>query len=166
MVPTSERIPLIARTHDDLQHAGARRTLRAFQNTFTWEGMSADVKRYVLARLICILSRAHKNLAHGQYRALVASGPGEKIGIDFYSMMTSCNGMSIIMATIDLFSRWWRLFALPNRQAAVVTRCLLDEWIHVRGVPQVIYSDSDHVQGIAGGSEREAFFLGQTGFII
>ncbi len=51
--------------------------------------------------------------------------------------------MSIIIAIIDLFSRWWRLFALSTRQAAVVTRCFLDEWIHVRGVPQVMYSDSD-----------------------
>ena len=57
--------------------------------------------------------------------------------------MKSADGMCIIMLIIDLFSAWRRLFALPNRQANTVVRCLLDEWIYVRGCPQTIVSDAD-----------------------
>ena len=67
LVPQSEREPLMRRTHEDLQHAGQRRTLRALQSTYTWENMPADVKRFVSNCLICSLSRANLNLAHGQY---------------------------------------------------------------------------------------------------
>ena len=35
LVPQSEREPLMRRTHEDLQHAGQRRTLRALQATYT-----------------------------------------------------------------------------------------------------------------------------------
>jgi hypothetical protein len=47
------------------------------------------------------------------------------------------------MLIMDLFTAWRRLFALPNRQATTILRVLLDEWIHVRGCPQFIYSDAD-----------------------
>ena len=143
LVPKSERADLMERVHEELQHAGHRRMLQALRMTYIWEGMSADVLRFVRDCILCSLSKFKLNMAHGQYRAVEYSGPGDAVGLDFYSVAMSEDGFCVIMLMIDLFSRWRRYVVLRSRRAVEVVEGILNEWVYVRGCPPVWVSDSD-----------------------
>ena len=142
IVPEAERSPLMAKVHASTGHAAAKRTLLVLRQSFYWEGMSSDVQRFV-AQCECVASKAKRTLAHGVWRAVTYDGPGDALGIDFYGVARSDGGFTIVVALVDLFSRWRKFVPLLNRQASEVVRAILDEWVYQRGCPTVLVSDAD-----------------------
>ena len=141
LVPESERLPLIRTAHESTGHAAEKRTLIMLRQTYFWDGMAADVKRFI-SRCECVASKAKIKLAHGVWRAVTYNGPGDALGLDFYAVAKSEGGFTVVVAMVDLFSRWRKFVALLNRQAAEAVRAIL-EWIYQRGCPAVLVSDAD-----------------------
>ena len=87
------------------------------------------------ASATCKLTKVRERTAHGQYTSVQYSGPGVAVGIEFYSMMLSDDGMRAILTLCDLFSSWTVFCAVPDTTAVTAANCLLRNWIYVRGCP-------------------------------
>ncbi len=67
--------------------------------------------------VICKLTKIRERTAHG--------GPGIALGVDFYSMMASEDGMRAIVTMCDLFSCWTVFCAVSDTTATTAASCLL-----------------------------------------
>ena len=67
VVPTSERRPLVATTHEQLVHAGAARTFKVLSNTYIWPTMRKNVTDWVTICTECTAAKAKLSAAHRQY---------------------------------------------------------------------------------------------------
>ena len=86
------RKALIEREHAAAQHQGWKKVLQALERTYTWAGMSAQVKRVLQACNNCALIQGRRNLAHGQFSSVQFTGPRLAYAIDFYEVAKSAAG--------------------------------------------------------------------------
>ena len=75
------------------------------QNTYAWKSLAKDVKDIIAACATCKLTKICERTAHGQYTSVQYSGPGIALGMDFYSMMASEDGMRAIRNNVQ-FARY------------------------------------------------------------
>ena len=72
--------------------------------------------------------------------SIPVGGPFDMIGMDFVELDVSKNGNRYALVFQDYLSKWPEVYALSNRRAETVAKCLQDlVWRH--GVPNKIIHD-------------------------
>ena len=72
----------------------------------------------------------------GQLQPIVAGAPFERMSIDLTEPHYRTARSSVyILTCIDVFTKWTEAFPLPNKEAAVLTRVLVEQVFCRFGVP-------------------------------
>ena len=141
LVPLGRRKALIEREHAASQHSGWKKVYQALSRSYTWAGMSAQVKRVVQACNACAINNGRRNLAHGQFSSVQAAGPRTAYAIDFYEVAMSAAGFCWILTIIDLCSHAVIFVPCKSREATEVVRALLRHVVNRKGIFLVLMCD-------------------------
>ena len=108
---------------------------------YWWPYMRSTTKEFLKNFATCLLTKAQKAMAHGHWRARVATQPRTSWGFDFKGMSESSSGMNQLCVCIDLSTHFLILWAQPDRTAATTQQQLLDRLFNVHGRPLKFLSD-------------------------
>ena len=141
IVPPMRRNALIRMAHEAQQHRSWKKILADLAGSYTWKGMSGQVKRVVQSCHSCAIVKSRRNLAHGQFASVQVGGPRSTFAIDFYEVAESADGHKYVLTVIDLFTNEVTFIATKTRTAEEVVAKLLERIVFVMGVPTCMMSD-------------------------
>jgi transposase InsO family protein len=132
--------------HEEAGHQGADRTLDLLAERFWWPGMSAQVTEKVrnCARCIRFKSKCEK----APLKPVWATFPLDLIHVDHLAVELSTGRgtegkvpVQQLLVVTDHFTRYARVFPVPNLSAKATARVLTREYFLVHGVPARLMSD-------------------------
>ena len=127
LVPVSMRIEIFKRIHGyDMGHFGYDKIYPLFSERFFWPGMSTDIKTWLNCCEICQKTKPGKG--KGRYGLVqeIAGAPMERCGIDLSGPWPTSRAKNVYLCVIqDYFSKWIEIFAIPDKTAVSVAKCLV-----------------------------------------
>ena len=107
---------------------------------FYWKGLKSDVYKICSSCVVCASVRGQGNRGIPPLVSIPVGGPFDCIGMDFVELDVSQDGNRYALVIQDYLTKWPEVYALSNRKAETVAKCLLDVvWKH--GVPNKIIHD-------------------------
>ena len=145
-----ERLPTdvyqnISQVHNsDVGHFGVERTLEKLrQIKKQWKWMRRHVRRFIDRCVVCQKLSFVKHVVNTAPFTLADYDPFNRICIDTIGPLPTDNDTNneYILVIIDAFSRFVRLYSIPDTSAQSALKGLLD-WIGLFGIPSEIVSDN------------------------
>ena len=135
-----DEIMAFAHGHTTSGHLGRTRTTLRLKCHFIWPGMYKDVRNYCDACVLC--QRRHCPIPKKQAPLVteVMSRPFERIALDITEMPNSAKGNKYALVAMDYFSKYVRVYPMPDQKTETVLEALLD-WVHDFGVPERLHTD-------------------------
>ena len=123
-------------------HLGVNKTLTKARQRFYWPGLRDDVEQWCRQCKDCAETKSPTPSARAPLSPSVVGYPMERIALDLFGPLpVTERGNKYILVISDYFTRWVEAYPLPNQEAPVVAKLLVNEWICRFGVPEVIHSD-------------------------
>lgn len=144
VIPEEMKKEILYSNHDDplSGHMGFARTYDKVNLRYYWQGMKADVQRYVRSCPDCQVRKGPNQRPGGFLQAIRPGRPFEKIGVDLLGpFRRSRRGKTMIIVATDYSTRWVETKALANGTAEQVARFLLEQVVCRHGSPKTILSD-------------------------
>ncbi|RXN14934.1 gag-pol fusion [Labeo rohita] len=117
-------------------HCGTEKTKLAISSRFYWPGMGVDIDKWVLQCADCQFSRLSRSPSTSQYVY-----PLELLGMDLVGKVTRTKkGNEYICVLVDYYTKWAEAYAIPNKSATVVSRCIIN-FFYRFGAPKRILTD-------------------------
>ena len=142
VVPSHLRQKLLDE-HHDLSFAGhfaAKKMIQRIKQFYYWQGLRSDVHKKCSSCVTCASVRGQANRGKPPLVSIPVGGPFDMIGMDFVELDVSRSGNRYALVFQDYLSKWPEVYALSNRRAETVAKCLQDlVWRH--GVPNQIVHD-------------------------
>jgi hypothetical protein len=145
-----ERLPAdvyqnIYQVHNsDVGHFGVERTLEKLKSIKKrWKGMRRHVKRFINRCEVCQKLSFVRPLINTAPFTLADYDPFNRICVDTIGPLPTDNDTNdkYILVVIDAFSRFVRLYPIPDTSAQSALKGLLD-WIGLFGIPSEVVSDN------------------------
>lgn len=136
----------IAKAHNAfIGHGGVDRTIsKLTESGEYWSSMRKDVTKYIRQCPCCQKMSTLKIPIHTTPFTLASYYPMDRLAVDTIGPIDipgSIDENKYILVIIDAFSRFTRLYAIPDTKAINAANCLLD-WIGTFGIPSGIVSDN------------------------
>ena len=145
VVPVKLRCQILSEYHDSLVgggHQGFDRTYYAIKSKYYWNGMYADVDKYVRQ---CRECQHAKRMYHGQpvpLHPLPVAAVFQRWHMDFLGPLKKAeDGEQYILLIVDSFSRWCEAFAVKDQKATTVAKVLYEQIFTRYGAPRELISD-------------------------
>ena len=142
LVPLSLRPAVISACHADAGHLGAVETLRRTKSSFSWQGISNDVRKYVQACSACQARKTpdpHRQLPTG---TLATEFPGDIVAVDILGgLPPSPEGYNYLLVMIDHFSKYATAAPLKTKTCEEVTTVFNKTWLQHFGQPSRVLTD-------------------------
>ena len=122
-------------------HLGRDRTIKAIKRRVYWPGMSSDIKSWCRECDICARAKTGPDLGNPLHQSVVGARL-DRIGIDILGPLPrTSNGNEYIIVLCDYFSKWIKVYAVPNHTALTVADKKVNEIFCRFGVPKQIHSE-------------------------
>ena len=144
VVPKSLRNEVCRLAHCGITggHLGEDRTREQLRRRCYFPGWSRFLKSFLLACANCAQYHRGKPPRQGELQPFSVGDPGELISIDVTGPHTKTKrGNVYILTCQDYFSKWVECFALPNQEAELVARVLVEQVFCRYGFPAKLLSD-------------------------
>ena len=123
-------------------HLGMRRTRERVIQNFYWFEVRSDCDLYVTACDICQSIKRPTKTPKACLGEMPVGGPLDRLLIDILGPLPlSKKGNRYIMVSIDQFTKWVEILALPDQKAHTCADALLNEVIARYGCPLTIHTD-------------------------
>lgn len=141
-VPKTIRAEIIRLAHDDKSsgHMGRRRTIARVKARFVWPGMNEDVRSYCASCTQCQRRCRPAPSRRAPLVTEVTSRPFERVAMDITEMPLSSKGNKYALVIMDYFSKYVRIYPMPNQKTETVMDAFLD-WVQELGVPERLHTD-------------------------
>ena len=159
VVPEQLRNKVVSENHDApfSGHFSAKKMLQRLKQYFYWPGMSSMVFKKCESCLTCATTQGQERRQNPVLHSIPVGEPFACIGIDFKEMDESYDKNRFALVFQDYLSKWPEVYAVADRTALTVAKCLAD-LIYRHGVPSTIIHDR--------ASEFLADVLQDTAFIL
>ena len=143
LVPNPEEHKKLLYEVHAFDHYGHHAMIHKFyEYGIKWNNMQKDCSEYVKARITCQRVNIAKKGYH-PLRAIHATLPGEHLAIDLAVGLEPSNRNDVhILIIVDVCTRFVFLYALKDKTAADVVRCLFDLFCII-GLPNIVQSDNE-----------------------
>ena len=119
------------------------KTCYQVQQRSFWPGWRMDTIRFCRRCPQCCTYHRGQLPRSGALQPIVAGAPFERMSIDLTGPhCRTARGSVYILTCIDVFTKWTEAFPLPNKEAAVVARVLVEQVFCRFGVPIALLSDN------------------------
>ena len=129
--------------HYELSFAGhftVKKMSQRISQYFYWNGLRSDVYRKCTSCVSCASVQGQGARGKPPLMTIPVGGPFDCIGMDFVELDVSRQGNRYALVFQDYLSKWPEVYALADKKATTVTKCLMDlVWKH--GVPNNIIHD-------------------------
>ena len=129
--------------HHDLPFAGhfaSKKMSQRISQYFYWTGLRGDVYNKCSSCVLCASVQGQGDRGRPPLVNIPVGGPFDCIGMDFVELDLSRQGNRYALVFQDYLSKWPEVYALTDRKATTVAKCLTDlVWKH--GVPNKIIHD-------------------------
>ena len=71
---------------------------------------------------------------------LLAGYVGEKLYVDLVSMLDTIRGNRYLLSAEDSFSRYCQVYPIPNKEAHILAKVLMDKHFNIYGLPDQLHS--------------------------
>ena len=159
VVPEQLRNKVVSENHDApfSGHFSAKKMLQRLKQYFYWPGMSSMVFKKCESCLTCATTQGQERRQNPELHSIPVGEPFACIGMDFKEMDESYDRNRFALVFQDYLSKWPEVYAVADRTASTVAKCLAD-LIYRHGVPSTIIHDR--------ASEFLADVLQDTAFIL
>ena len=107
---------------------------------YYWKGMKAAVHKKCTSCVTCTSVSGQGHRSKPPLKNITVGGAFECLGMDFKEMDLSHSGNRYALVFQDYLSKWPEVYAVPDRKAETVAKCLVDViWKH--GTPARIIRD-------------------------
>ena len=119
-------------------HRGYNVTMAWLTQTFTWPGMTVDVRAFLASCLSCVKTKGGKTVPRTLLHTVRATAPNTAIHFDFMYVkepsIAAKHSFKYVLVVMDCFSRYTELVPAEAADSNVVVETLL-AWFHRFGVP-------------------------------
>lgn len=140
VIPEKYKPHILAAKH--LPHFGHLKTYDSIREKYFWEGLYSDTKNYVDSCKHCMSYKSpNKFPPVPLQRNYMPSRPNEFVSCDYIGKLPRTQkGNSYILTFIDHFTKFVKLYSVPDQTAKTTAEKFLD-FACTFGFPQYLYSD-------------------------
>ena len=121
-------------------HFAAKKMSQRIREYFYWHGLTSDVYKKCSSCVSCASVQGQGDRGRSPLVSIPVTGPFDYIGMDFVELDMSRQGNRYALVFQDYLSKYPEVYALADRRATTVAKCLMDlVWKH--GVPNKIIHD-------------------------
>lgn len=145
LAPRILREDIMKNSHGGMSggHMGIAKTCDQVQRRAFWLGWRADVVRFCRRCVECCTYHRGQLPRNAQLQPIVCGAPFERMSIDLTGPhCRTPRGSVYILTCVDVFTKWTEAFPLPNKEAAVVARVLVEQVFCRFGTPIALLSDN------------------------
>ena len=109
MIPHSLREYVLKQYHDHeyAAHMSRDKMINIFKKWFYWNGMIADIKKWIRACVKCNQQKYHQPRNHGKLISIQTKAPFDMVSADICGpIKTTTNGNKYILVIMDMFTNW------------------------------------------------------------
>ena len=137
-----ENVHAWSHEHPSAGHFGIKATLQRSSERFYFPGMKKDSETRVKACPECLAKIRRAKIRDATHQPRRTGYVGELLFVDLVGPMPVTQDQKKYILTIeDAYSRYVMAVPIPNKQAATVTKHLMERYISVFGTPTAIHSD-------------------------
>jgi hypothetical protein len=128
-------------------HSGFLKTYHRVKKDFFWDGLKADVQRFVAECLVCQQNKVETIKTPSLLQPLsIPSQRWEEVSMDFITGLPKSEGKSIIMVIVDRLTKYAHFCALSHPfKASTVATAFMETVQKLHGSPKIIVSDRDPI---------------------
>ena len=144
LAPKTMRSEILQQCHAGVTggHLGIKRTCDQVQRRAYWPKWRKDTVKFCKTCQNCNTYYRGKLPRAGALQPVLASAPFERLCIDLSGPhVRTPRGSVYILACIDVFTKWVEAFPIPNKEASVVARVLVEQVFCRYGTPLSLLSD-------------------------
>ena len=145
ILPLEFRAQAMELLHDQQGHQAVEHTLQLVCERFYWSTLLQDITRWVKNCKWCQTAKGPYVDPDPAQGSIVANNPMDLLCIDFMKVDPSKDGKENVLVMTDAFSKFSVAIVMPNQQAKIVAKALVDKWFYVYGIPTRIHSDQGKV---------------------
>ena len=139
VIPQQLRDKVVSENHDAI-FSGQFSAKKMLKQYFYWPGMSSMVFKKCESCLTCATTQGQERRQNPELHSIPVGEPFACIGMDFKEMDESCDKNRFALVFQDYLSKWPEVYAVADRTAQTVAKCLADV-IYRHGVPSTIIHD-------------------------
>ena len=143
------RLDILAESHDAKMagHPGEKRTFARVSSSFFWQGMRADIHRYVAACAVCQATKYITDRPSGLIQPLpIPDKVWAAASMDFIVGLPPSYGYTAIMVVVDRLSKYAHFGALPTGfDALKVAKLFVRTVVKLHGFPEKLLTDRDTI---------------------
>eukprot|EP00116_Pleurobrachia_bachei_P001453 sb/3461715/ len=143
-VPRGGREELLKVHHDtdSAGHLGPKKTLLRIREKYFFEGMTKQVKIYCATCPECFKHNdVYKKKPAAPLKPITSVRPGQYLCIDLIGPIRGDNRYKWVLTMCDKFTRLLQAKPLLNAKAETVCKSLVEDWMNIYGVPEMVLSD-------------------------
>lgn len=144
VVPQEMRRQVLHHCHDTppAGHMGVARTTERVKQSFFWVGIKKDVRQYCRECDCCTARKLPNGAPKVPMKSYITGTPMTRVAVDVLGPLTETErGNRYILVLGDYFSKWTVAVPLPNQEAKMVAKAMVEEWICQWGAPRFVHSD-------------------------
>lgn len=129
-------------SHPHAGHFGINATLQRLQTRFYYPSMKHDSETRVRACADCLAKIQKAKIRDATHHPRRNGYPGEQLFVDLVGPMpVTRNGEKYILTIEDSFTRYAMAVPIPNKEAATITKHLMERYVSIFGTPSAIHFD-------------------------
>jgi hypothetical protein len=144
-VPEGLREELIREAHSSWVggHGGIFKTSERLRQQFWWPTMDKDIQKFINKCEPCQRTTDKGTLPPLPLQPLPeTTRPNQRVHIDLFGpLKSSSNKNHYVLVITDAFTKLAKVVPIADKGAKTVTQAMLDRYIYIFGVPQLILSD-------------------------
>ena len=142
LVPEPLRKRIIAAAHLDSAHSGVAEVISRIAESFSWRGLTADVRRQLKSCVKCLRLRAPPANVAVPTGTLDAEFPGDIVATDILAgLPVNTEGNMYILVVIDHFTRFATAIPMASKTSAAAAQAFETGWIQPFFPPARLLSD-------------------------
>ena len=106
-----------------------------------WPSMNADFKKHCKACIPCQKFADPVPRYRAPLRPIKATRPFQIVSMDITELPVSSQGNRYVLTVNDLFTKYIRLYAIPNQTTETVAKCFFENFVLTFGVPESLLTD-------------------------
>ena len=135
--------PLVEETHKIYGHCGTYKTFKLLQQNHQFKNMYCNIKRIIKVCDLCQKAKISNIVARGPTLSLLPAKPLEMVSVDLMGPLPrSQGGCKYILAVLDIFSKYIKLYPLRRATTDTIVKRLIHEYIPTVGLFQKILTDN------------------------
>ena len=128
--------------HSSSGHFGKKRSLERLSRRYYWPGMSGDLLRWITTCPACCLGKPGPGMGKMPLQQELFGVRFARIAVDIISgIKTTPRGNTCMMVVSDYYTKYTRVYPLPDHTAATCAEALVKGWVLHLGAPLMLHSD-------------------------